>query len=308
MTEFSPTDAALEGFRISRENPRAFAQWVAVSFGVSVLGALVTVSMPARVRHAIETLGAEETPDLQTFLAAFAAVSPLFLFGLIFQCMMAAAIYRLIFRHDDSRYGYLRLGLDELRLMVLTVIFGVFAILLLAGVTLVASVIAGLASMGGTGVAVRVGAVAELVSIFVVAYVLVRLSLAPAATFAERRIRFFESWTLTHRQFWRLLGAYALALACIVVVGLLALILFTAVAGAVVLIAGGQITDVSNIFNPDQTSLRAYLSPGVIAYMIVGSLFQTLYFAVVAAPGAWIYQRLHGDVSTGPVRAQPSPG
>ena len=131
MQRFSPSDAALEGFRITRENPRAFAWWAAASFLVSVAGVFVTVLMPENVRHAMETLRAEETPDLATFGNALLNVAPLFVFGLAFQSMMAAAIYRLIFRHSDARYGYLRLGGDELRLMWLTVIF-VFLTILLA--------------------------------------------------------------------------------------------------------------------------------------------------------------------------------
>jgi hypothetical protein len=304
---FSPTDAALEGFRITRENARAFTRWVAVSFAVSVLGALVTVSMPAEVRHALDTLRSEDTPDLRTFLEALLAVSPLFLFGLIFQCMMAAAVFRVIFRHEDSRFGYLRFGADELRLMALTVIFVLLTIVLLAAVTLLTTIIAGLATMLSGAFAVRLAAVAELISIAVVVYVLVRLSLAPAATFAERRLRIFESWELTRGVFWRLFGAYVLALCCIVVVGFFALILFTAVAGLVVILSGGQLTDLSAIFQPDETSLRSYLNPGMIAYMIVGSLFQTLYFAVVAAPGALAYRQLHGDPEP-PLRTQASQG
>lgn len=300
MNRFSPSDAALEGFRITRENPRAFAWWAGASFLVSVLGAFVTVLMPANVRHAMDTLRAEETPDIQTLLEALLAVSPLFIFGLAFQCMMAAAVYRLIFRHGDSRFGYLRLGRDELRLMGLTLIFVVLTILLAVGLTLGAAIVVAVASFAGKGLALSMAGIAELVSLAVLIYVLVRLSLAPPATFAERRLRIGESWTLTRGVFWRLLGAYALALACIVVIGLLALVLFTAVAGIIVMLAGGQLADLGSIFHPDETSFQAYLNPGMIAYMIVGSLFNTLYFAVIAAPGAVVYRHLH-DNPDGPL-------
>ena len=43
MSGFSATEAALEGFRVTRENPRAFGAWVVVSFGVSLLSAISTV-------------------------------------------------------------------------------------------------------------------------------------------------------------------------------------------------------------------------------------------------------------------------
>jgi MFS family permease len=300
MNRFSPSDAALEGFRITRENPKAFAWWAGASFLVSVLGVFVTVLMPPNVRNAMNTLAGEDTPDIGTLLDALIAVSPLFVFGLAFQCMMAAAVYREIFRHEDSRFGYLRLGADELRLMALTLIFVLMAILMLAGATLGAAIVGAIASFGGQSLGVSVGAIAELFFLGLAIYVLVRLSLAPAATFAERHMRFRESWTLTHGAFWRLFGAYLLAFACIVVVGLLAMVLFSAVAGIIVIMAGGQLTDLSAIFHPDETSFRTYLNPGMIAYMIVGSLFNTLYYAVIAAPGALVYRELH-DNPDGPI-------
>jgi MFS family permease len=296
MKRFSPSDTALEGFRITRENPRAFAWWAGASFLVSVLGVFVTVLMPANVRNAMNTLAGEETPDIRTLLDALIAVSPLFVFGLAFQCMMAAAIYREIFRHEDSRFGYLRLGADELRLMALTLFFVLSAILMLAGATLGAAIVGALAStVGGPSLGVSIGAMAELFFLGLAVFVLVRLSLAPAATFAERRLRVGESWGLTRGAFWPLFGAYLLAFACIVVIGLLAMVLFSAVAGIIVILAGGQLTDLSAIFHPDETSFRTYLNPGMIAYMIVGSLFNTLYYAVIAAPGALVYRRLHDD-------------
>lgn len=309
MSEFKPTDAALEGFRVTRENPKAFGAWVIVSFAISVLGALVTVLMPPEVRHGLETLRADETPTAAQLVDALIAVAPILIMGLAVQCVMAAGVYRLIFRHDDTRFGYLRLGADELRLMALTIIYIALLMGLLVAVTLGTAIVAGLSSLAGQGAGLFMGGVAYLFSLGLVLYVLVRLSLAPVATFAERRLAVFESWSLTRGQFWRLLGAYVLALACIVVVGLLALVVFTGVAGVVLLLTGGQITDMKGIFSPDETSFRTYFNPGLIAYMLVGSVFSALYYAVIAAPGAVAYQQLHGwPPPAQPVNAQPEAG
>jgi hypothetical protein len=285
----------LEGFRLTRENPRAFVRWAIFSFVVSVLGAFVSVMMPARMRDAAATLAAKETPDLQTFFDALVALSPLLIFGLAVQAMMAAAIYRIIFRHDDDRFGYLRLGADELRLMALSVIYVVLAVLATALLAFAAILLAALSAMISPALSWFVGASAYLFSLGLLLFFAVRLSLAPVATFAERRLAIFESWGLTHGQFWRLLGAYILALACIVVVGFLTLFLFVAIAGLVLLASGGQMSDISGVFKPDETSIRAYLTPAVIAYMAVGSLVTALYYAVIAAPGAVAYRQLHGD-------------
>src|SRR5579859_16495 len=308
MSGFSASEAALEGFRITRENPRAFGAWVGATFFVAVLGPILSVMMPANVRHGLDTMSATETPTVGQFMDALIVISPILFLGLAIQCIMAAAVYRLIFRHDDTRFGYLRLGADELRLMSLTVIYVIFFILLVVGVTMVSAIALALASIAGRPVAEFVGLVAWLASMGAVIFVLVRLSLAPVATFAERRLALFESWTLTRGQFWKLLGTYALAVCCIAVVGLLVMVLFTALAGIIVIMTGGSFSDVSSIINPNGSSLRAYLSVGVIAYMIVSSIFSALYNAVIAAPGAIAYQKLHGDPPRHPLAVQAEAG
>ena len=308
MSRFSASEAALEGFRITRENPRAFAAWAAVSFAVSILGAVVTVLLPAEVRHGLATLSADETPEIGQLLDALIAVAPILALGLAIQCIMAGGVYRLIFRHDDGRFRYLRLGIDEFRLMGLTLIYVGLIMGLLVAVTLGAAIVMALASFAGTAAAVFVGSVAELFSLGLVIFILVRLSLAPVATFAERRIAVFESWNLTRGHFWPLLGAYILALACIALIGFLALAVFTGVAGVAVLATGGQISDLKAIFNPDETSFSAYFNPGLVAYMLIGSVFTALYYAVIIAPGAVAYQHLHGAAPPAPpLKAQPEP-
>lgn len=308
MPRFSASDAALEGFRITKENPRAFGAWVLASFGMSVLGAVVTVLMPAEVRHGLETLSADETPDPKQLLDALIVVAPILALGLAIQCIMAAAVYRLILRHDDTRFRYLRLGADELRLIGLTLIYVVLIIALLVVVSLGAAVLMAIASIAGSGAAFLVGGVAEIFSLGLVVFILVRLSLAPVVTFAERRLAVFESWRLTRGHFWSLLGAYALALACIALIGILALAVFTGVAGIAALATGGQLSDLSAIFKPDETSFRSYFNPGLLAYMAVGSLFSALYYAVIAAPGAVAYRELHGTPPDAPLAAQTEAG
>lgn len=300
MNEFSPADAGLEGFRITKENPRAFLLWAMFSFAVSVAGAVITVLMPENVRNAMATLASDETPDASVLLDAIISLLPLLIFGLAVQCVMAAAVYRIIMRHDDERFGYLRLGPDEIRLMMLTLIYVVMFMVLLVLVTLVAALIGGVAGVLSQPLGIVVGAVAELGAIGVMIYVAVRLSLAPPETFAQRRLVLFDSWKLTHGQFWRLLGAYVLAFACIIFMGILAMILFSALAGVAMLATGHEFSDLSAVFAPDETSLRSYIHPLMIAYMLMGSVFTALYYAVIAAPGAVAYRALHD-------RAPPAP-
>src|SRR4249920_3757660 len=59
MSGLKPTEWALEGFRITRENPRAFGAWVVVSVGVSVLAAIIDVFLPASVKHGLDTISGD---------------------------------------------------------------------------------------------------------------------------------------------------------------------------------------------------------------------------------------------------------
>jgi hypothetical protein len=307
MSGFSAQEAALEGFRITRENPRAFGTWAAASFGFSVLTIIVDAIMPASVRQGLETLNAHQTLTLGQFADTMILAAPVLIFALAMLSITGAAVYRLILRHDDARFGYLRLGADELRLMGLAVIGLVLTIGLVVGVSMGVGLVLAIVMIAAPSVATSLQYPAAFLTMAIVAGILVRLSLAPIATFAERRIVVFESWTLTRGHFWQLLGAYALAVACIVVIGVLILVVFTGIAGVAVLVTGGKLEDLRGIFAPDQSSLRSYLSVGLIAYMIVSSIFSALWYAVIAAPAAVAYQQLHG-APPGPLAVQPEAG
>jgi len=74
------------------------------------------------------------------------------------------------------------------------------------------------------------------------------------------------------------------------------------------LLTGGQLSDLSSIFKPDETSIRTYFNPGLIAYMITGSVFSALYYAVIASPGAVAYAQLHDRPPGRPLTAQTEAG
>ena len=136
MSGFSASEAALEGFRITREIPRAFGTWAAASFGFSVLTIIIDVIMPASVRQGLATLDAHQTLTLGQFADTMILAAPVLIFALAMLSITGAAVYRLILRHDDARFGYLRLGADELRLMGLAVIGLLLTIGLVVGVSM----------------------------------------------------------------------------------------------------------------------------------------------------------------------------
>jgi hypothetical protein len=308
MSGFSASEAALEGFRITRENPRAFGAWVGASLGFSVLAIIVDAILPAEVRHSLESLNADQTLTARQLMNALILAAPVLIFGLAVLSITAAAVYRLIFRHEDARFGYLRLGADELRLMGLAVIGFVLTVALVVAVSMVVGIVLTIVSLALPALAPALAVPGALLSLIIVAAILVRLSLAPVATFAERRITVFESWSLTRGHFWQLLGAYVLAVACVAVIGILIMAIFTGISGAVIMATGGQLSDVGDMIRPSSGNLKSYLTVGLIAYMVVSSVFSALWNAVIAAPGAVAYQQLHGTPPARPLTAQTEAG
>ena len=296
MTTFSPSDAALEGFRLTRERPRVLLIWSVFQFVVSVLMATLMISLGVQHLMAVEEAGAGGQTDAATVLAELRDLAPIYLVmlavGLVFTAIMAAAVYRAVLEPGDDRRGYLKLGADELRLILLKLIY----IFVLGGivfaVVLVAALLATAASSLSAGVGQFVGLCVGLFAIGLLLFIAVRLSLAPAITFAERRIAIFDSWALTRGMFWRLLGAYTLAVASIVVVALLGLVIFSAVAAIVVVAGGGQLADAGAAFNPDPASFSSYFTPLTLAYLAFAACLTALYYAVITAPGAVAYRAL----------------
>ncbi|HEY3950608.1 hypothetical protein [Phenylobacterium sp.] len=309
MSEFKPTEAALEGFRLARKNPKAFRTWIVLNLAVSVLAVMIDVFMPAEIRHGLDTLNGPDTLTLRQFADAMILAAPVLVLALAVIAMMAAAVYRLIFRHADDRFGYVRLGPDEFRLMGTTVICSLILILAVVGATVGMGIVFGLIGLFVPQLSAILTVLGPLVIVGVAAFTFVRLSLAPAATFAEQKVVVFESWTLTKGHFWGLLGAYALAIACIATIWILVIFICFGVTGSIVLIEGGQLSEVKSLLTATGGSLTSYLSVGVIAYGVVNSVLSALYYSVMAAPGAVAYQQLHGWPPEGhPLTIQPEAG
>lgn len=293
MTTFSPSDAALEGFRLTREQPRVLLLWALLQFAVSMGTAAFMIGLGGQHLMALEAAGADPSPDPALMMEEIRNLAPLYgvllLAGLLMMAVMSAAVYRAILEPGESKWGYLRLGADELRLAALKVIY----FFIWGAIIFVVVLIAAIAGPIGAGLG---GAFGQLLRLFVglfslglLLFIAVRLSLAPAISFAEHRISVFDSWGLTRGYFWRLLGAYTLALAAIVVVALLGMVIFAAISGVAVVMRGGDLAEAGAAFSPDPTSLGSYFTILTVAYLAFAAVLTALYYAVVTAPAAMAY-------------------
>jgi hypothetical protein len=89
-----------------------------------------------------------------------------------------------------------------------------------------------------------------------------------------------------------MLGAYFLAGCCIFATGIAVMVLFVSIAGVALITTGGSLADLGTIMQPKEVTLQSYLNPYVVAYTLIGCVFTAIYSAVIAAPGAFVYQAL----------------
>ncbi len=204
MSAFSPVDAALEGIRVVRREPKAVAYWVAVwavAFTlIAVLrlftGALSPPPGPMDQFGAIRRLGPLAVVLAPTLLALWV--------------MTTATVYRAVLRPGEHGWHLFKLGPDEARIAVLSaaetlllaLLGGVPAYLLWVLLDPIFRMLPALNRL--------IALCGFLGTVGIDVWLAVRLSLTPVQTFAERGFPFSTYWGLGRGRFWRMLASYAL--------------------------------------------------------------------------------------------------
>ena len=311
MSRFSPSDAALEGFRLTREQPLAVLAWAAVRliYGFVSLVLLLGISGPAlRQLMAMESGATTPTPDQAVALTSQLAPAgfAILIITLVFYAVVYTAVLRAILRPADKGFAYLRLSIEELRQ------FGVALILFALGfvyaiVVEIVSIILiyGTQHLGQGALPVQILVILAVLAAFV--YPAVRLSLAPAMTFAEGRMSLFRALPLSRGRFWAMFGAYVLALVLTLVVGLLAVVIFTFAVGAIGVAQGGvnALPALLGMMKTSDTTLTGVFSPLRLANLVFGALISTLAYLIMFAPAAAIFRDLTGRVGAPASAAKP---
>jgi hypothetical protein len=295
---FSATEAAFEGFRVVRRNPLALVFWAL--FYAVFMGAIFAMMGPNLISFVTATEQLEQsgaTPSMEDFAPLFQMMGLLFVvllpLSLIASAMIYAAVSRAVLRPGESAFGYLRLGMDEVRVLVVSmVLFFVFMALMVVASGIIGAVI-------GMTVAAEMPALWLLVVLLILAaigasiWLAVRLSLAIPITMAERRIAIFDSFGFTRGRFWPLLGMALLAWVMSVVVGLLG----SLVAMPLQFATGGGMMALEGL---EDESLQVILQsawPAIAAWILINAVMSALQVAVVYAPFSAAYRDMKGGAS-----------
>jgi hypothetical protein len=284
MAGFSIQDAAFSGFAAVRRRPLAVIAWTALAFVVSLIIQGLAVGLP--FDEVMAAWVAQDQARLRALSPALllldAKIAPVLLAYLV---VMQGAIYRVILRGETDRWGSLRLGGDEIRLLGVTVVVWLL--------TLAAAILCGLALgllvalLGGLWHAPLIPlTIVYTAAVYgVVALVALRLSLAAPLAFDTRRVDLRAAWRLTRAHAWTLLGTYVLAVALSAVVYALTLVLFYGAAG---LALGGEMRSIAS----PPTSFAAIFAPARLILLVFGAFLSALIWPVLLAPAAVIYAAL----------------
>ncbi len=284
--KLSPPSIAFEGFRIIRDRPGLVLAWTGF-YLASLLGMILILLLPNLGNlAAVEATGAQR--DYGEIVARFGLPALLVVpLAMIMLIMLVTAVYRTVLTPEDKSIAHLKIGADELRMFLVSLL--VIVIFALASGVYGAVVITLANASGGLhGVVTVLGSIGGA---FLLGWLAVRLALAGVMTFAEHHFRLGAAWRLTQGQFWRLLLSLGLTFLFAILVVAFAL----GVSLALATLTGG-FELLGELVNPDMTDLTPGLALAILGQLLLqlamSTLLIVLVFVIVYAPPAAAYRRL----------------
>jgi uncharacterized membrane protein required for colicin V production len=283
-----PVDAALEGLQTMRRKPLAVLAWATFSLVMlPILGLFAKIVLGDEGRAALAGRAGSADPreilDLITHLGGVMVI--LIAVALFLASVLQAAIIRSVVDPKNDRFAYLRLGKEELQLLVVSLITWAAAL----GVTVIPSgaVVLGASLLSGAAA----GWFATLGALAVIGlslWVAVRLSLLGPHAFSHHHIDIREAWVQTHGQFLRLLGMYVLA----ILLSALVSIIGATVSSIIGNVVGGGVDPLSG---GDVVASHPRLILVLLANLLLAPIFLTLQTVILVAAPARAFAQLNQD-------------
>jgi len=292
--------AALSGFGVIGRNPLAPAVWGLVRV-VLTMGPLLLV-LPAMLQFldTLPELLAQEDPDWQDMMKAYMAMnvgSPLaFVGSLVAYGLVTGAVFRAVLSPADKAWFYLRFGLGEVMVVVVTIVIVVMLIFAIIPLAIVIGILTAVGGQVSEGAAAIVALLAILALVVGGVWVALRLSLAPAMSFDTRTFRLFESWRPTR--------GHALSLLLMAILNFIVVLMIQMVVGAIVgalmfgVMFSGPIDLATLSEDPASVLTRENIErwlPWLLGYGAVAGIASGYLLAIIDAPWAAAYKALVKD-------------
>ncbi|WP_168074557.1 hypothetical protein [Caulobacter sp. SSI4214] len=279
-----PVEAATEGLRIMRRKPTVVLAWAV--FSLVMLPVLGLVAKIVLGKEGLEVLAGRagsadprEILDLVTHLGG--AMVLLIALALLLGSVLSAAIIRSVIEPANDRFAYLRVGKEEVQLLVVSLI--TWAAALIVTVIPSGAVVMGTSLLSGPA-ANWFGTVGTLAVIGLSLWVGVRLSLLGPHAFSHHHIDIRAAWIQTHGQFFRLLGMFVMTIVMSAIVSIIGATVSSIVAG---LLGGGV--------NVRAAGVNAGLILTLLANLLLAPVFLTLQAVILAAAPAKAFAHLNQD-------------
>lgn len=264
----------LEGaFGIFREHLSAVAIWGGIYLAGNI--AILLAMQPM--------MGQMMSPEFAADPAAITRVmGPVYLLNfllIIVGIVLYAAAMRSVLRPNAGGIAFLRLGMDELRLFALIIVFGIVALVIGTLFGLMLGVFVGGVAMASESVALTV-VVTIVVGLAVFAlwlFLTIRLSLAFPLTLHRERFVIGEAWRLSRGRFWTLFGS---AFVVVIIGGFLSM-------AVGIFSMGSYFADLAGAFgNPGAANQVVERQAAMMSGFSTMMIFQSIGGGVVAA--VWV--------------------
>ena len=304
MASFSVSAAVGAGFQLIGRKPLSVFVWglFAVVVGVlPVLGVMGTSMGPMFDLMRETQLHPQTSPDPTAFTHVYSHmmfVNPLLqLLSMVVRTMLAAAVFRAVLEPKNSGFAYLRIGMQEIWILLVTL---VEIILFMIGFVFVVLVAVAIGAILHQTLATSVAIIASVVlglAVFVGSiWVLLRLSMALPMSFEDRQFRLFESWAFTRGHAGDL---FLLALLMFVILIVMEIMVLGVLAiPAMIFIAPHMTTPdamptaMAALLKQSPQALLQSAGLAIVVFAIVGSCLIGALHAIFIAPWAAAYRMM----------------
>lgn len=272
----------IEGaFGLIRDHFTAVAIWAGVYLAGNV--AILLAVQPIMA----QAFGAGSMADPSRMMGAMLPIYGMNIILALIGIVLYAAGMRAILRPASGGLGFLRVGMDELRILLLMLIFIVVGTIVSVGFVLLMTLLGAGIAIGSESpvMTVLLGFLLGLGVFALFLFLVVRFSLAFPLTLHRRHIVIGEAWTLSKGRFWTLFGA---AFVVTIIGFVLTMVVGIFAAGSYIgdLMAASGNPEVAAAAAERQLQAVGALGPAMIVQTLAGSVIGAVWIALSAGSTA----------------------